>query len=74
VDERTPDQILADVADEAKAAFNPELDFFERRADHGDHDFYEFSKRYLQWVEAWRELRSQLQSDRDSVPPISGAP
>jgi hypothetical protein len=70
VDERTPEQILANVADEDKTASNPELDFFEWHADHGHHDLDAFSNRFLQWVEAWRELRSQLQPDRDAVPPI----
>jgi hypothetical protein len=70
VDERTPEQILANVADEDKTAFNPELVFFELRADNGHHDLDAFSNRFLQWVEAWRELRSLLQQDRDAVPPI----
>jgi hypothetical protein len=52
MDERTPEQILANVADEAKAAFKAELDFFEWRADHEHHDFYEYMKRHLEWIEA----------------------
>jgi hypothetical protein len=51
-DERTPEQILAEVANEAKTAFNAELDFFEWSADQEYHDFYEYVKRYLQWVDA----------------------
>jgi hypothetical protein len=51
-DLRSPEQILSKVADEAKTAFNAELDFFEWRADHKSHDFRGFMKRYLQWLEA----------------------
>ena len=51
MDDRTPEQILLNVADEAKTAFNAEL-FFEWRADHEDHDFPGFMKRYLYWLQA----------------------
>jgi len=51
-DLRSPEQILTAVADEAKTAFNAELDFFEWRAEHESHDFPGLMKRYLQWVEA----------------------
>jgi hypothetical protein len=51
-DLRTPEQILTDVAKEAKIAFNAELYFFEWRADHESHDFPGFMKRYLHWLEA----------------------
>jgi hypothetical protein len=49
-DIRSPEQILTDVAGEAKSAFSAELDFFEWRADHESHDFPGFMK--LQWLEA----------------------
>jgi hypothetical protein len=45
-DERTPEQILADIANEAKTAFNAELDFFEWRADNAGQNFAEWMKRY----------------------------
>jgi hypothetical protein len=51
-DFRKVEQILADVANQAKAAFNAERDFFAWRADHEGRDFNEFMKRYLQWVAA----------------------
>jgi hypothetical protein len=51
-DFRTAEQILSNVANEAKAAFNAEMDFFEWRADHEGHDFHEWNKRYLRWVAA----------------------
>jgi hypothetical protein len=51
-DFRSPEQILANVANEAKIAFNAEMDFFEWRAEHEDHAFPAFMKRYLQWLRA----------------------
>jgi hypothetical protein len=46
MDDRTPDQILAEIGSQARTACNAELDFFEWRADHQHHDFPVFMKRY----------------------------
>jgi hypothetical protein len=43
-DERAPEQILAAVGNEARTAFNAELDFFEWRADNEGQNFAEWTK------------------------------
>jgi hypothetical protein len=45
-DERTPEQIPANVAEEAMVAFIAELDFFEWRADSAGQNFAEWMKRH----------------------------
>jgi hypothetical protein len=51
-DQRTPEQILANVAEEAKAAFNAELDFFEWRSANAGQNFAEWMKRYSVYITA----------------------
>jgi hypothetical protein len=52
MDDRAVEQILAEIGNQARAAFNAELDFAEWRADHEHHDFPGMTKRYGQWVQA----------------------
>jgi hypothetical protein len=47
----TPDEILALIAEQAKIAFQAELDFFEWRADNDPAPFDAFMEKYLEWVD-----------------------
>ncbi|MBO0758898.1 MAG: hypothetical protein J2P54_23880 [Bradyrhizobiaceae bacterium] len=51
-DDRPPEQILAEIGNEARTAFNAELDFFKWRAGHENDDFPGVMKRYQQWLQA----------------------
>jgi hypothetical protein len=47
----TPDEILALIGEQAKIAFQAELDFFEWRADNEPVGFKTFMEKYLEWVD-----------------------
>jgi hypothetical protein len=47
----TPDEMLALVGQQAKIAFQAELDFFEWRADNEPTPFKSFMEKYLEWVD-----------------------
>jgi hypothetical protein len=47
----TPDEILALIGEQAKIAFQAELDFFEWRADNDPAPFDAFMEKYVEWVD-----------------------
>jgi len=47
----TPDEILALIGEQAKIAFQAELDFFEWRADNEPAPFKTFMEKFLEWVD-----------------------
>jgi hypothetical protein len=48
-DNATPDEIFALIGEQARIAFQAELDFFEWQADNGPAHFDEFMDHYVQW-------------------------
>jgi hypothetical protein len=51
-DDRTPEQILSNVAGEARIAFNAEVAFFEWREDNEGQNFGEWMRRYSAYFAA----------------------
>jgi hypothetical protein len=47
----TPEEILALIGEQAKIAFQAELDFFKWRADNEPAPFDAFMEKYLEWVD-----------------------
>jgi hypothetical protein len=47
----TPEEILALIGEQARIAFQAELDFFVRRADNEPAPFKTFMEKYVEWVD-----------------------
>jgi hypothetical protein len=63
----TPDEILARIGEQAKVAFQAELDFFVWRANNDPAPFDAFMEKYLEWVDCSERMLTATRVSRGNI-------